>query len=203
VNATIKKWATRRGALATIGAAAALSVVAAACGSSPASGPTGATSGPTGATSAPTATSAPASSGHGAALVKMVTNAKLGDILTNSEGFTLYHYTLDKPGKIACTGQCATIWPPLLLPAGARTPTGASGVSGLGTVTRPGGKKQVTWDGEPLYTFSGDSSAGQANGQGYGNDWFVLKAGSSTTTAAPTTTTVAPTTSTSSGGNGY
>ena len=98
----------------------------------------------------------------------------VGPYLTSADGKALYVYAKDTtPGKSACNGQCATNWPPLTVPAGAAA-TAATGVSGtIGTVTRDDGTTQVTYNGKPVYYFSGDKSAGQTNGQGIGGVWSV------------------------------
>lgn len=122
-------------------------------------------------------------------VVEEAKRAKLGTILVTTRGMTLYHYTLDKGGKAECTGECAVAWPPLVLPAGVRIPTGGSGVTGLGTVRDPDGKLQVTWHGEPLYRFAGDKKAGSANGEGLLGRWFVVKpAATKATTSKPVST---------------
>jgi predicted lipoprotein with Yx(FWY)xxD motif len=98
--------------------------------------------------------------------VLTASNATLGKtILVNSTGFTLYTFANDTAGTSACTGTCATVWPPL--PPGNGTPTGGTGVTGtLATITRSDGTKQVTYNGKPLYTFQSDGSAGKATGDG-------------------------------------
>ena len=110
---------------------------------------------------------------------------KLGVVLVDAKAMTLYHFTLNKPGKIACVGKCVTIWPPLVLPKGATGVTGGKGVTGLGTVKNPEGQMQVTYHGEPLYTFSGDKKRGEANGEGFLGKWYAIvvkaAAGSKTT----------------------
>jgi predicted lipoprotein with Yx(FWY)xxD motif len=169
------RWAAGlRGRLAFGLAVGAVAVVAAACGSS--SGST-------------TTTTAAAASGGSMVTVK---TAKIGSttVLTDSAGFTLYTYSLDKPGKIACTGTCETYWHPLLVPSG----DSLASMSGLGTETRPGGDVQVTYKGSPVYTYVGDSKPGQDNGISVA-DWHVA---STTASSSGTTTTSAP-----SGGYGY
>jgi predicted lipoprotein with Yx(FWY)xxD motif len=126
----------------------------------------------------------------------------------NQSGLTLYRYTPDGKGKTTCTGTCAMDWPPLTLPAGTTTPTGSGGVSTttLGTITRPGGARQVTFDGMPLYRFSGDSGPGQAHGQGVGGVWFVLSSSTTSAVKTPSTTSkpsTTPTTQPTAGGYGY
>jgi predicted lipoprotein with Yx(FWY)xxD motif len=83
-------------------------------------------------------------------------------VLTNSQGRTLYSLSAETHGRFICTGSCTSTWRPLLVQAGT-TPTGPVK---LGTVERPEGKTQVTYKGRPLYTFSGDTKSGQANGEG-------------------------------------
>ena len=110
-------------------------------------------------------------------------------------------YTLTNGGKqVLCTGQCASFWPPLLLPADTMTALGASGVTGLGTASAAGGR-QVTENGARLYRFSIDKAPGDTNGEGissFGGVWHVVEAGSkatpppvvtSPTTAPPSATT--------------
>jgi predicted lipoprotein with Yx(FWY)xxD motif len=83
-------------------------------------------------------------------------------VVTNSAGFTLYWFAPDTSTASKCTGSCATYWPPVKGPA-----TEGSGVTGtLGTITRPDGSTQVTYDGHPLYTYAGDSGPGQNKGNG-------------------------------------
>jgi predicted lipoprotein with Yx(FWY)xxD motif len=98
----------------------------------------------------------------------------LGTVISDGQGFTLYHLKTEVNGAIKCTGSCASVWPPLLV-TGSGQATAGDGVSGqLGTVTRPDGGVQVTYDGLPLYTYSGDTAPGQANGQGIENVWFAI-----------------------------
>jgi predicted lipoprotein with Yx(FWY)xxD motif len=90
-------------------------------------------------------------------------NAALGKtVLTTTKGRTLYSLSVEKNGKFICTGSCLSVWHPLMVPAGVR-PTGPVK---LGTVERPEGGTQVTYQGRPLYRFGGDAKAGQANGEG-------------------------------------
>jgi predicted lipoprotein with Yx(FWY)xxD motif len=87
---------------------------------------------------------------------------------------TLYLFTKDTKGttKSACTGQCLSAWPPALV--GASAPT-ASGVTGtVGSITGPGGGKQLTLNGWPLYYYVQDKAPGDLLGQGVGNIWWVI-----------------------------
>jgi predicted lipoprotein with Yx(FWY)xxD motif len=81
-------------------------------------------------------------------------------VLTNAHGFTLYWFAPDTPTRSACTGVCAGYWPPLT-----GTPSAGPGVTGqLGTIKRPGGTTQATYNRHPLYTYAGDTAPGQAFG---------------------------------------
>ncbi len=97
----------------------------------------------------------------------------LGKVLATSKGRTLYLYTADGKNKSNCTGSCASAWPPLLTKG---KPVAGMGVkkSLLGTAKR-GSKLQVSYHGHPLYTYTGDSGAGQTNGEGVGG-FYVVKA---------------------------
>ncbi len=101
-------------------------------------------------------------------------SAKLGTILTDGKGMTLYIFTKDTAdsGASACYDQCATNWPPLVANG---EPTLASGVPGtLGTITRTDGTMQVTYNGMPLYYYAADKAAGDTNGQDVGDVWYVV-----------------------------
>jgi predicted lipoprotein with Yx(FWY)xxD motif len=130
-------------------------------------------------------------------------NKAWGATLTLKNGHTLYRLTKDSKNKSVCTGTCATIWLPVLLATGQKTPVG-DGVSHLGSFTRANGTHQVTYVGIPLYTFSGDKRAGQITGNvkdTWGQWWSIN----------PTTPTTPPkrkdgggsTTTTSGGGIAY
>src|SRR5262249_27367551 len=99
----------------------------------------------------------------GTTTVKTAQSSTLGTIVVDSNGKTVY--TLANNGQqVPCPGACLTVWPAIVLPAGATTATG-SGVNNVGT-TMTGALQQVTVNGAPVYTFSGDSKAGDANGEG-------------------------------------
>ena len=81
-------------------------------------------------------------------------------VLVDAKGFTLYWFVPDTQTKSVCTGSCAAYWPPV---AGSATAT--SSVTGkLGSISRPGGGTQATYNGHPLYTYIGDNAPGQASG---------------------------------------
>jgi predicted lipoprotein with Yx(FWY)xxD motif len=105
----------------------------------------------------------------------------MGTVLVDAKGLTLYYLKTETSGKIMCTGSCASAWPPLLLPAGTTSATAGSGVSGkLGTIDRPDGGTQVTYNGLPLYTFTSDQGPGQATGQGVNGFYVMTPTGPST-----------------------
>jgi predicted lipoprotein with Yx(FWY)xxD motif len=99
-----------------------------------------------------------------------------GMALVDPRGRTLYAFAADSKGHSACTGSCATYWPPT--PASALPKAAPKGVTAtLGQITRPDGSKQLTVDGFPMYTYVGDSRPGQAKGQGLnesGGLWWVV-----------------------------
>ena len=105
-------------------------------------------------------------------------STSLGRILVNSRGHTLYLFAKDRNGKSACSGKCATFWPPLIA---AGKPRAAAGVKAslLGTTNRADGRLQVTYNHHPLYTFVKDTKAHQTNGEGlnaFGAEWYALSA---------------------------
>jgi predicted lipoprotein with Yx(FWY)xxD motif len=103
-------------------------------------------------------------------------STSLGTVLVDSHGRTLYLFKADNGTKSACSGACASAWPPLRVSA-KPTAGGRATASKLGTTQRSDGQPQVTYNGHPLYTYSGDSNPGDANGQGltaFGAAWFAL-----------------------------
>jgi len=104
----------------------------------------------------------------------MVASSDLGDILVDGEGRTLYIFTPDNKGPSTCTDVCRQGWPALHAPATAGTGVTASL---LGTAARPDdGTAQATYNGWPLYYFSGDTAPGQTHGQGVIDSWYVIDA---------------------------
>ncbi|MFD8738307.1 SCO0930 family lipoprotein [Streptomyces sp. NPDC059618] len=100
-------------------------------------------------------------------------SVKLGKVLTDGAGFTLYRFDKDtaEPPKSSCDGACATAWPPVPA-AGAEAATGVDKAL-LGEVTRSDGTKQLTIGGWPMYRFAKDTKAGDVNGQNVGGTWFA------------------------------
>ena len=123
------------------------------------------------------ATQAPAGPGGGAGSTVSVKSIGGSNILVDgASGMTLYIFANDtaNSGKSACSGGCATTWPPLTVSSGT-TPTAGSGAGGkLGTITRDDGTIQVTYNGLPLHHYSGDSAPGDTNGNYPG--WSPAKA---------------------------
>jgi predicted lipoprotein with Yx(FWY)xxD motif len=106
------------------------------------------------------------------AVVASAKKAKVGSVIVDAQGRTLYRFTAEAQGVPVCTGECVGTWPPAL----------ASSATGLpehvATVKRPdGGKLQLTYDGHPLYRYAGDQTQADANGEGVGGQWYVVKAG--------------------------
>jgi predicted lipoprotein with Yx(FWY)xxD motif len=113
--------------------------------------------------------------------------------LTNGSGKAVYLWVKDTGAMSNCNGACAGAWPPVTT-TGAATATGGAKASDIGTITRSDGTKQVTYDGHPLYYFSGDSGPGMASGQGsdaFGAKWWLVTPAGSDVTASVSTFTAA------------
>jgi predicted lipoprotein with Yx(FWY)xxD motif len=130
-----------------------------------------------------------------------IKKTSIGDVLTNAKDFTLYWYAKDhKGGQPACTGTCLSSWP-----AVAGRPAAAMDVKltgKLGSVTRPGGTVQATYNGYPLYTYSGDTAPGQTTGNGVGGVWHVIT-GSTLTGSRTSGSASSGSASSGSGSSGY
>src|SRR3954468_10999900 len=168
-------------------AALGLAVMVAACSSgsgattAPTTAPTTAAStapppapGPAPATAPPPAAGSPAAGGPAGV---SLADSKLGKILVDAQGKTLYIFTPDgTSGKSVCTDKCLASWPALTSDA---TPTLGTGLDAgdFASITRADtGAKQVTFYGMPLYYFAGDKAAGDTNGQGLNSKWYVIGA---------------------------
>jgi predicted lipoprotein with Yx(FWY)xxD motif len=137
---------------------------------------TGSSSGGTSGGSAPVATGDALSTG----------STKLGTIVVDGKGDTVYLYTKDTPnsGKSTCTGQCASMWSAVTTTSATPKVKGVSGT--VSTIKGTAGGMQVTLNGWPLYTFSGDSAPGDVSGQNVLGTWFVLSpAGAKMTASVP------------------
>ena len=128
--------------------------------------------------------SSPAASSSGTTLMSRTISGT--PVLTNSAGFTVYWFAPDTSTTSKCTGSCATYWPPVKGPA-----TAGSGVTGtLGTITRPDGTTQATYDGHPLYTYAADTAPGQNKGNGLnalGGLWHEVTVSGTAPASSPST----------------
>ena len=146
--------------------------------------------------------SAPAAnhSAGGAAVKVADAGSGLGRVLVDGRGRTLYLFAKDRQGKSACTGKCASAWPPLIA-SGKPLATAGAKASLLGTTRRGDGRLQVTYNHHPLYGFALDKQAGQVNGQAataFGGRWWAVSAGGRAVTKTSTTPTTTTGTTTSS-----
>jgi predicted lipoprotein with Yx(FWY)xxD motif len=153
----------------------AMALVVAACGSS------GSSSASNSSPAAPASSAAAPTPASSSALMTATINGT--EVVTNSKGFTLYWFAPDTSTTSKCTGSCATYWPPVKGPA-----TAGAGVTGtLGTITRPDGTKQATYDGHPLYSYVGDTAPGQAKGNALnlsGGLWYEMTVSGATPAAS-------------------
>lgn len=144
----------------------------------------------------------------GSVVVKTASVGKLGTILVNSQGHTLYMFVPDKQSKVTCVSSCAIAWPPLKIAAGAKAVAQGSAKSSLlGSDQDPAGGWVVTYNKWPLYTWLGDKKAGQTLGQAINNSggyWYVISPSGTLikTKVAATTGTTTTTTKKSGGGGG-
>jgi predicted lipoprotein with Yx(FWY)xxD motif len=151
------KLSGRRGILegmriAVLLALPAVSVALAACGSGSSHG--GGTS----------------TTGAQSAVVGSAKKAKVGSVIVDARGRTLYRFTAEAEGLPVCTGACVGTWPPALASTAAGLP------EHVATVRRPDGDKlQLTYDGHPLYRYAGDRSKADAKGEGVGGQWYAVK----------------------------
>lgn len=154
---------------ATAAPSAAPSAAASSTASAAASGGTGGGYGDYSRGGASASTSPAAGSGG-----MVLAQTSLGTILAGPTGMTLYMFEPDTSTSSACTGSCASTWPPLT----GSLPSLGSGLAAadFGSLARADGTTQVTFHGHPLYNFSGDKAAGDTNGQGLAGKWYVLGA---------------------------
>jgi predicted lipoprotein with Yx(FWY)xxD motif len=148
-----------------ITAAITSALLAAACG--------GTTPSATASSPSPSPAASPAAAG---ATIAVATNTKLGQILVDGKGVTVYLFVADTGTSSTCYTSCAALWPPVFTTGAPQAGAGAT-ASLLGTTTRTDGKVEVTYAGHPLYYFVGDKAAGDTTGQGinqFGALWWVL-----------------------------
>jgi predicted lipoprotein with Yx(FWY)xxD motif len=164
----VSSFLTRMPMPVKLGVPVAAALLAAACGSSSSSG--------SAASSAPAAGSTGSGSAAASGTVIKTTAGSTGAFLTDSSGRAVYLWVKDGHNMSACSGACASAWPPVMA-KGSVTAGGSVKATDLGSITRSDGTKQVTYDGHPLYYYVGDSGAGQTNGQGsdnFGAKWYLV-----------------------------
>ena len=164
-----------RGWLAAGSVATAAVLTLAACGTKATTGGGASSSPSSSASSSPTAAAAPVT-------IATANVPGVGSVLVNGDGLTLYILSSEAGGKITCTDDngCTKVWPDTELPAGVNAGIAGAGVQAslLSTVKSPDGKLYVTYKTFPLYTFTGDTAAGTAAGQGitsFGGTWSSIK----------------------------
>jgi predicted lipoprotein with Yx(FWY)xxD motif len=171
---------------AVAGGALAAALLVGACGSASSSTPGAATTTPAGGSSASNSPAAGGSASPSGSTVITTASSAAGTFLATGSGRAVYLWTKDSGGMSACTAACEGMWPPVVA-SGTVTASGGVKASDLGTITRSDGTKQVTYDGHPLYYFSGDSGPGTANGQGsdgFGAKWWLVAPAGTDVTAA-------------------
>jgi predicted lipoprotein with Yx(FWY)xxD motif len=182
---TVKTNRTRTCALALLAMLAAAALVAAGCGGGDSStGESGKGGGVYGGGTAKKDASSESSGGEAAAgaeggnaVVSLGNVQRLGMVLVDSNGMTLYDFHKDKGTTSSCYGACAKAWPPALTEGEPQVGNGAS-ASMLGTTERKDGTVQVTYAGHPLYTYVADKKPGEANGNDidqFGAEWYALQ----------------------------
>lgn len=105
--------------------------------------------------------------------VLVTSNATAGSFLTTSTGMTLYEHSGDSNGVSTCDGSCAIIWTPFAPPASGSITAPSSVTGTFAVMTRDDGSQQVTYNGYPLYTYTGDINAGDTNGSGLAGIWTI------------------------------
>jgi predicted lipoprotein with Yx(FWY)xxD motif len=181
-NFVAKRMSARARLAAGAGSAFGVALLVAACSTGSSGTAAAGSSSPAGASS-----SSAAAGGSGSTVITTVSSSA-GTFLATSSGHAVYLWSKDGNGMSACTGACTGAWPPVTT-TGQVTASGGAKSSDLGTITRSDGTKQVTYDGHPLYFFSGDSGPGMASGQGndgFGAKWWLVSPSGSDVTSAVT-----------------
>ena len=102
-----------------------------------------------------------------------VETTRLGRILVDARGRTLYVFTKDRAGHSACVAGCTRVWPPALATGRVRLGPGLQEAK-VTTMRRRDGRRQLVYNGHPLYSLTADTAPGQASGQGFEGSWFVV-----------------------------
>lgn len=193
------RWVIRT--LGVGGLALTASLALAACGSTPSASPTASPTKSSSTSAAPT--TAPTQTTG--VTIKTATVAGFGKVLVNANGRTLYTLSSETGGTLTCTvaNGCTQFWFEADLPSGVTAGKAGAGAQSSMLSTEPGATGTVvTYNGWPLYTFSGDSAANQANGEGlksFGGTWYVLRSTGTPLKSATAASSPSP----SSSGNGY
>ena len=140
------------------------------------------------ATASPPPSASKTTTTHAQTATVRVANSRLGRILVDSTGHTLYLFKGDSGTSSACSGACAVAWPPLRT-GGNPAVAGGANAALLGTILRSDGSRQVTYNGHPLYLFVKDHKPGDVNGQGlsaFGAAWFAVSAAGNQISSRPT-----------------
>jgi len=117
---------------------------------------------------APPPAAGSSTSDNAAERLVVATHPKLGKIVTDEAGMTLYRLDSDpaKATKSSCVDDCAKVFPPVTLPADGTVDVTGVDAKLVGQIKRPDGTIQLTLAGRPLYRFVGDSVPGDAVGHG-------------------------------------
>lgn len=124
-----------------------------------------------------TAAATPTGSGSSATTIDVADNPKLGQILVDSRGHTVYMFEKDESDESYCNGSCAKVWPPVTTKGQPKAGSGVS-ASKLTTLKRDDGSMQVVFDGHPVYTYVKDEDTEDAYGNGldqFGAEWYGLR----------------------------
>ena len=174
-----------------VGGGLGAALLVAACSSAASTGSAAAPASPASPAGGASTPSAGASTSGGTVIE--TASSPAGTILTNGSGQAVYLWAKDTGDMSTCTGACAGAWPPVTT-TGTATASGSAKASDIATITRSDGTKQVTYDGHPLYYFSGDSGPGTATGQGsdsFGAKWWLVAPAGSDVTASVSSFTAA------------
>ena len=96
-------------------------------------------------------------------------DSKLGPVLTDTKGMTLYNFDKDVAGKSNCNGKCTNAWPSLMAGDGAKS------VDEFTIVVRDDGGKQWAHRGLPLYRWIKDEKPGDTTGHRFKNVWTAAQ----------------------------